>query len=257
MAIGKNKRKKGGRKKVIDPMKKKEWYVIEVPKIFGKTRVGHTLVNRTAGLKLASDGLKGRVVEVSLADLKDNEDHSHRKIKFIFEEIQGNKILTNFHGMDLTRNKICSLVKKWHTLIEAWVDVRTTDGYVLRLFCIGFTKRRRSQVAKTSYAQASQIRKIREKMVNIIKEEEKNDLKEICKRLMTGSIARDIEKKAAGTYPMQDVFIRKAKVLRKPKFDLARLLEFHAGSSEDTGVAVDSGEGDELVPELPGTGGRL
>ena len=36
---------------------------------------------------------------------------------------------------------------------------------------------------------------------------------------MTGSIARDIEKKAAGTYPMQDVFIRKAKVLRKPKFD--------------------------------------
>merc|ERR1739845_328991 len=191
------------------------------PKIFGKTRVGHTLVNRTAGLKLASDGLKGRVVEVCLADLKDNEDHSHRKIKFICEEVQGNKILTNFHG-------------------------------------IGLTKRRRSQVAKTSYAQASQIRKIREKMVNIIKEEEKNDLKEICKRMMTGSIARDIEKKAAGTYPMQDVFIRKAKVLRKPKFDLQRLLEFHAGSSEDTGVAVDSAEtGDELVAALPGTGGRL
>ena len=33
-----------------DPMKKKEWYVIEVPTIFGKVRVGHTLVNRTAGL---------------------------------------------------------------------------------------------------------------------------------------------------------------------------------------------------------------
>merc|ERR1712076_60555 len=113
----------------------------------------------------------------------------------------------------------------------------------------GFTKRRRAQVAKTSYAQASQIRKIREKMVSIIKEEEKCDLKEICKRLMTGVIAREIEKKAAGTYPMQDVFIRKAKVLRKPKFDLQRLMEFHAGSSEDTG--------DELVAALPGTGGRL
>ena len=93
--------------------------------------------------------------------------------------MQGNKILTNFHGMDLTRNKICSLVKKCHTLIEAWVDVKTTDGYVLRLFCIGFTKRRRAQV-KTSYAQASQIRNIREKMVSIIKEEEKSDLKEIA-----------------------------------------------------------------------------
>ena len=38
--------------------------------------------------ELASDGLKGRVVEVCLADLKDNEDHSHRKIKFICEEVQ-------------------------------------------------------------------------------------------------------------------------------------------------------------------------
>ena len=38
-----------------------------------------------------------------------------------------------------------------------------------------------------------------------------------------------------------------------------RLLEFHAGGSEDTGVAVDSGdaEADGLVPELAGSGGRL
>merc|ERR1712183_932872 len=100
-------------------------------------------------------------------------------------------------------------------------------------------KRRRAQVAKTSYAQASQIRKIREKMVSIIKEEEKCDLKEICKRLLTGVIAREIEKKVAGTYPMQDVFIRKTKVLRKPKFDLSKLMEFHNAAGEDTGVAVD------------------
>merc|ERR1712222_100990 len=221
--------------------------------------VGKTLVSRTAGTKIAADGLKGRVFEVSLGDLNKSEDDAFRKIRLRVEDIQGKNCLTNFWGMRFTTDKLRSLVRKWQSLIEAHCDVKTTDGYLLRLFCIGFTKRRRAQVAKTSYAQASQIRKIREKMVAIIKEEEKCDLKELCKRLMTGTIARDIEKKAAGTYPMQDVFIRKAKVLRKPKFDLQRLLEFHAGGSEDTGVAVDSGdaEADGLVPELAGSGGRL
>ena len=42
-----------------------------------------------------------------------------------------------------------SLVKKWQTLIEAHVDVKTADGYVMRMFCIGFTKKRQNQLKKT------------------------------------------------------------------------------------------------------------
>jgi ribosomal protein S3AE len=63
--------------------------------------------------------------------------------------------------MNFTTDKLRSLVKKWQTLIEAHVDVKTTDNYMLRLFCIGFTKRRPNQVKRTCYAQSSQIRQVR------------------------------------------------------------------------------------------------
>ena len=64
---------------------------------------------------IASDGLKGRVYEVSLADLQQDQDaeRSFRKFKLICEEVQGKNCLTNFHGMDITTDKLRSMVKKW------------------------------------------------------------------------------------------------------------------------------------------------
>jgi hypothetical protein len=55
MAIGKNKKgKKGGRKKVIEPMTRKDWYDVQVPATFANRKMGKTLVNRTAGLSKLS-----------------------------------------------------------------------------------------------------------------------------------------------------------------------------------------------------------
>ncbi|KAJ9084070.1 ribosomal 40S subunit protein S1B [Entomophthora muscae] len=167
MAVGKNKRlskgKKGLKKKTIDPFTRKDWYDIKAPAIFTHRNIGKTLVNRSQGMKNANDSLKGRVFEASIGDLNKDEENSFRKIKLRCEEISGKNLLTTFHGMDFTSDKIRSLVKKWQTLIEAHVDVKTTDGYLVRLFAIGFTKRRPEQVKKTTYAQASQVRAIRKK----------------------------------------------------------------------------------------------
>merc|ERR1712204_91582 len=113
----------------------------------------------------------GRVYEVSLADLQNENDaeRSFRKFKLICEEVQGKNCLTNFHGMGLTTDKLRSMVKKWQTLIEANIDVKTTDGYTLRLFCIGFTRKQDMSTKKTAYAQAGQVRNIRKKMFDLNK----------------------------------------------------------------------------------------
>lgn len=78
----------------------------------------------------------------------------------------------------------CHVYLFLQTMIEAHVDVKTTDGYLLRIFCIGFTKKRLNQIKKTCYAKSSQVRAIRKKMVDIIsKEVTSNDLKEVVKKL--------------------------------------------------------------------------
>ncbi|KAL0224451.1 hypothetical protein P9112_003841 [Eukaryota sp. TZLM1-RC] len=239
MAIGKNKRtggKKGGRKKVVDAFAKKEWYDIRAPAMFVNRDVGKTVVSKTAGLKLASDGLKGRTIESHVADLNNNDDQ-YRKIKLRIEDVSGKTCLTNFHGMSFTSDRLKSLIKKWHSLIEAHIDVKTTDGYILRLFCIGFTATVRGQVRKTSYAQSSQIRKIRAKMFSIMKKESSTDLKTFVAKLSGDKIGNEITKACQGIYPLQNVHIRKVKVVRAPKFDAARLMELHTKPVE-TGEVV-------------------
>ena len=96
----------------VDPFSKKDWYDVKAPAMFNIRNIGKTLVTRTQGTKIASGGLKGHVFEVSLADLQ-NDEVAFRKFKLITEDVQGKNCLTNFHGMDLTRDKMCSMVKKW------------------------------------------------------------------------------------------------------------------------------------------------
>lgn len=266
MAIGKNKRltksKKGSKKKAMDPFLQKEWYTLVAPSIFSVKDCGKTLITKTRGTKIASDGLKGRVFELSLADLNNNETQSFRKIKLCVEDVQGYNCLTNFHGMDMTRDKLCSLIRKKQTIIEAYADVRTTDGYLVRLFCIAFTKQQEGQFKLTCYAQSAQMRAIRAKMVATMTElASKGDLKSLVKELISAPIGEGIQNEASGIFPIKDCYIRKVKVLKKPKFDVTALMEWHTdegtGAGGDVGTAVAPGEGVPTEEGLAGSGGRL
>ncbi|XP_027456720.1 40S ribosomal protein S3a-like isoform X2 [Zalophus californianus] len=174
MAVSKNKRltkggKKGAKKKVVDPFSKKDWYDVKAPAMFNIRNIGKTLVTRTQGTKIASDGLKGRVFQVSLADLQNDE--------------------------------------------------------------VAFRK----------------------KMMEIMtREVQTNDLKEVVNKLIPDSIRKDTEKACQSIYPLHDVFIRKVKMLKEPKFELGKLMELHGeGSSsgkttgDETSAKVERADGYE------------
>ena len=62
------------------------------------------------------------------------------------------------------------------------------------------------------------------------------ELKDLVGKFIPESISKEIEKATQGIYPLHDVFLRKVKIIKKPKFDIGRLLEIHG----EIGTSVNS-----------------
>lgn len=199
-------------------------------------------------LEIAADSLRGRVFTMSLGDLNTNaHEQAWRKIRLQCEEIKGFDLYTNFHGMDVTRDRLCALVKKWHSLIEAFVQAKTTDGYLVRVFAIAFTRRHAKQVKATCYAKGSQKKQLRSKMMEILlKEVTTNTLRDLFKKLLGDTVNKQITKECNKVFPLENVIIRKLKVLKKPKFDLTKLMELY---SEKTEMATPAGAEANAIKE--------
>merc|ERR1739845_224726 len=136
------------------------------------------------------------------------------------------------------------------TMVQCAVDAKTTDNYHLRVFVVAFTKKQsNNQIKKTTYAQSQQVKQIRKKMTEIVAKQVSNcDVPELIKKLLPDSIASDITKAAMPIYPVENCFVSKIKVVKKPKLDLtdwpsstARLASrLTARASESTEVTTTS-----------------
>ena len=246
MAIGKNKKvtgRKGGKKKIADPMLRKEWYDVVAPATFNNRQAAKTIVNKTSGMKLSVDGLRHRVFHTYLSDLQDQPEHGHVKIKLRVEDIVGRNCLTQFYGMDTSVDKLRSMVRKWISLIECVVDATTSDGYRMRFFVLLFTKPHEKQVCRNSYANSAQKKAIRRRATQIIRENiMKSDINNVVRKLHTKVMASEIEKSGSQVYPLQNVIIRKVKTLKIPQLSTQRLMDAHnhdiPASKEDIGEVI-------------------
>ena len=254
MSLGKNKKnfskgRKGAKKKVGERFLKKEWWNIKAPGMFGKRLFTQSPVNQTVGKKLASDSMKGRIFEANLGDLNQGYE-THKKIKLIVEDAEGkSKIaLTNFYGLEVTRDHLCSLIRKWHTLIETFVDCKTSDGFLMRFFVVAFTsmykqmnhpKKFTLQKKATCYANRSQVRQMRAIITKIITKECKSStLKELVNKVLGNQITDDIAKKCRNIFPLENVTIRKVKSIKRPKVDMNQLGEMHENAKKLVGNKV-------------------
>merc|ERR1712037_447516 len=89
------------------------------------------------------------------------------------------------------------------------------------------------------------------KMVEIMtKEAGTVQLRELVKKLIPEVIGKEIEKRTQSIFPLKDVLIRKVKIIKKPKFDITKLMELHGDGDGDEGMHMLRPEAEEAQNAL-------
>lgn len=147
----------------------------------------------------------------------------------------------------MTRDKLAQIYKKKHTLVEAWADAKTTDGYVVRVFIMAITKELAGAQKQFTYAQTAQVRKLRKRIqAQIVQLVQGGQLSHFVKHLINQTLEDRVKKQTGRIYPLDNIHVRKVKVLKKPKLDVTKLMENHKmGADEGTAAADNKDEPEE------------
>lgn len=150
--------------------------------------------------------LKGRVIEVSLADINNDYSKMHVKLEFQIVEVVGNKAHTRFKGHSFARDYLRFLVRRRRTRIDSISTVKTKDEVPFRVTVTSFTAHR----SKTSKKNA-----IRRKMLDIV-EERAGELnsKDFIREATGGKLSSLVYFQCKSIYPLKGVEVQKTRILK-------------------------------------------
>jgi small subunit ribosomal protein S3Ae len=192
-------RKKVQRK--LDGWKSKEWYNIEAPAYLNRAIVGSTMAGDPALLV-------GRNVETTVGELTNDMTKNNTKVILRISNVVGDIATTDLMGHELTTDYVRSIVKRQTSRIDANIEVRTKDGFVIRVKPTCFTIKR---------ARSSQMQAIREMMVDIVKKRaSETDFETFMQEAILGRLSAAIYRQAKFIYPLRRVEIRKTEVEAMP-----------------------------------------
>jgi small subunit ribosomal protein S3Ae len=193
-------RKKVQRK--IDGWKSKEWFNIEAPAYLNRAIVGNTMAGDPSLLL-------GRNIETTVGELTNDMTKNNTKVILRINNVVGETATTDLVGHELTTDYVRSIVKRQTSRIDANIEVRTRDGYVIRVKPTCFTIKR---------ARSSQIKAIREVMIEIVKRRAtESDFETFMQEAILGRLSAGIYRQAKFIYPLRRVEIRKTHVEAMPK----------------------------------------
>jgi len=185
----------------LDKWKSKTWYNVETPEFISRTNIGVSPAEEP-------EQLIGRVVETTVGEIANDFTKHNTKIKLEISDVNGDVANTRFIGHEITTDYLRSIVKRQTSRIDNNLDVKTKDGYLIRVKPICFTVKR---------ARTSQIKGIREVMDRIVTERAAElNFEQFIEEAIMGKLSANIYRNAKTIYPLRRVEIRKTEVLALP-----------------------------------------
>ena len=198
MAATKKASTKAASRKVKDRWKAKEWYKLYAPLMFNQAQLGETP-------SADATNLIGRTTEATVHDINGDFSKMHVKLKFRVQDVNGFDAHTVFIGQDLTSDYIRRLTRRKRTKTDHVIDVRTKDGYLIRV------KHTRTTEKRIQSSQETALRTIMDDEMRRMGEEK--TISEIVKAIIDGEMARRLGTVCKVIVPIKRVEIRKTEVL--------------------------------------------
>jgi small subunit ribosomal protein S3Ae len=192
------KKAKTAARKVKDKWKAKEWYKMYAPRMFNQVELGETPSSDPATLM-------GRITEVTVHELTGDFSKMHIKMRFTVNDIRGLEAHTSFIGHELTSDYVRRLTRRKRTKTDHVVDVRTKDGFKVRIKPMSITEQR---------IQAAQETAIRNIMTATLNDMAANmTISELVKAIITGDLSKELGNAAKIIIPIKRIEVRKSQVL--------------------------------------------
>ncbi|MBQ1462827.1 MAG: 30S ribosomal protein S3ae [Candidatus Methanomethylophilus sp.] len=205
-------------RKAKDKWKMKEWYNVHAPRMFNETVIGETPA-------ADPEFLIGRQSEVTVQDLTGDFSKMHIKLRFKIVGYDGHEAKTELMGHDLTSDYVRRLTRRKKTKTDHVVDVKTADGFVVRLKTMSIADRR---------IQASQEEGMRAAIAAYLTSyAAENKLADLIKAIISGDMAKDTAKACHAIIPIKRIEIRKSEVLVRGEGEPESIIEAEAPAKEE------------------------
>jgi small subunit ribosomal protein S3Ae len=184
-----------------DPWALKRWFSVHAPSYLGGVFIAEVPAAEPQKLLM-------RTLEVSLYDLTKDISHLPIKLKFQIHKVDGLQAFTRFKGLELTRDYLRSLVRKGTSKVAAVAEVKTKDGWVMRVTVLAVTTHRIGTAQKSA---------LRKRMIEtLMKKASEMDIGQFLKEALEGVMAADLFVAGKKIAPLRKVELAKIKVLRYP-----------------------------------------
>lgn len=212
-------------------IKKKNWYKIISPRVFGSKEIGETYL-------VSADKAIGRPLKVNLRELTGNMKDQNTYVSFRINKADGSVLQTNVIGLELTPASIKRMVRKNTTRLDDCFKLKTKDNrtVIVKPLCIAQYRTQRS------------VRTMIRKQIRSYLQEElaKFTFDTFIANLINHKLLLNLKKKLHKVFPLKEVNIR---VLKLDEKDLLPRTAEAVGMDEDEVIVTKEVADEEIQPE--------